>query len=58
MQIPGRKYIYAYWPTLDSTAHRFGIDSKEVRYNTGKVCTGFDAMCETVRGSDANARHR
>ncbi|MBK8524824.1 MAG: alkaline phosphatase family protein [Betaproteobacteria bacterium] len=52
LQIPGRKYIYAYWPTLDSTAHRFGIDSKEVRATLERFCTGFDAMCETVRGSD------
>lgn len=52
LQIPGRKFIYAYWPTLDSTAHRFGIDSKEVRATLERFCIGFDAMCEASHGSD------
>lgn len=52
LQIPGRKFIYAYWPTLDSTAHRFGIDSKEVRATLERFCSGFDAMCEASHGSD------
>jgi hypothetical protein len=52
IQVPGRKFVYAYWPTLDSTAHRFGIDSAEVRAALERFCAGFDALLETVRGSD------
>jgi hypothetical protein len=52
VQVPGRKFIYAYWPTLDSTAHRFGVDSKEVRATLERFCAGFDAMSEAIRGSD------
>jgi hypothetical protein len=52
VQVPGRKFIYAYWPTLDSTAHRFGVGSEEVRATLDRFCSGFDAMLETIRGSD------
>lgn len=52
IQVPGRKFIYAYWPTLDSMSHRFGVGSKEVRATLERFCTGFDAMLETIRGSD------
>lgn len=52
VQVPGRKFIYAYWPVLDSTAHRFGIDSAEVASVLEQFCIAFDTMLALIEGSD------
>lgn len=52
VQVPGRKFVYAYWPTLDSVAHRYGTDSQESRLTLERFCSGFDAMLEEIGGSD------
>ncbi|MBI2307067.1 MAG: alkaline phosphatase family protein [Rhodocyclales bacterium] len=52
VRVPGKKFIYAYWPLLDSVAHRFGTDSKEARATLAAFCTAFDALLETLPGSD------
>ncbi len=52
VRIPGRKFVYAYWPTLDSTAHHFGCDSREARATLARLCTAFDALLEEIAGTD------
>ncbi|MFC5301926.1 alkaline phosphatase family protein [Azospira restricta] len=52
VRVPGRKFVYAYWPLLDSVAHRFGTDSKEARATLAAFCTAFDALQAELAGSD------
>ncbi|MCP5267769.1 MAG: alkaline phosphatase family protein [Zoogloeaceae bacterium] len=51
-QIPGRKFIYAYWPTLDTTSHHFGTDSKEAHATLQHFCQSFDLLLESIAGTD------
>lgn len=52
VRIPGRKFVYAYWPTLDSTAHHFGTDSRETGAVLDRFCAAFDGLLDTIAGSD------
>lgn len=47
-----RKYIYAYWPEFDSTAHEHGVGSEEAAQQFGKIDAAFAQMVEQLRGSD------
>lgn len=48
----GRSYVYAYFPDLDSLAHRHGIDSPEAVATYAALDTGFSDFVETLRGRD------
>jgi len=50
--IPGRKFIYAYWPSLDSISHRHGATSREAIDTLQRFCSGFDLMLDEIDGSD------
>jgi len=52
VHVPGRKYIHAYWPTLDSVAHRCGTDSRQARATLATFCTAFDALLKSIAGSE------
>jgi predicted AlkP superfamily pyrophosphatase or phosphodiesterase len=52
VRIPGRKFIYAYWPTLDSVSHRCGTNSREARDTLARFCTALDALLGEIAGSD------
>lgn len=52
VRIPGDKFVYAYWPLLDSTAHRHGTDSRETHAVLDAFCDAFDTLVETVAGSE------
>lgn len=52
VRAPGRKYIYAYWPQLDSVSHHHGSDSKEARAALAAFCLAFDALVADLAGSD------
>lgn len=49
---PGRKFIHAYWPTLDSVSHRYGACSDEAIATLQRFCAGFDVMLRDIAGSD------
>ena len=48
---PGRKFVYAYYPELDSAAHLHGIGSGEVRAELARVDAAFDALLRALRGT-------
>lgn len=49
---PGPKYIYAYWPDLDATAHRHGVASPETLACFQAFETAFAAWLKVLEGSD------
>lgn len=52
VRIPGRKFVYAYWPTLDSTSHRFGTESREAQATLARFCAAFDLLLDEIAGSE------
>jgi hypothetical protein len=48
---PGRKYVYAYWPDLDSLAHVRGIGSGEVAALLLELDAAFGDFLDDIRGS-------
>jgi hypothetical protein len=49
---PGRRYLYLYWPELDTIGHRAGIWSGEAERHLQELDQAFHALCENLRGSD------
>ena len=52
VRIPGRKFVYAYWPTLDSVSHRYGTTSPEAQATLARFCAGLDLLLGDIAGSD------
>ncbi len=48
----GRKFVYAYWPELDSIGHREGIGSESARTHLLQLDQAFMTLLEQVRGTD------
>lgn len=51
LRSPGKKFIYAYWPSLDSVAHRSGAGSPEVRATLARFGEALGAFAAAARGS-------
>ena len=49
---PGAKYLYAYWPELDSLGHRFGIWSEPVREHLLVLDRALAALLDAAQGTD------
>jgi len=49
---PGAKYLYAYWPELDSLGHRFGIWSDSARAHLLELDQAFQRMLDRIQGTD------
>lgn len=47
-----RKYVYAYWPDLDSLAHEYGIESPEVAAHFEQLDRGFADFLDSIQGTD------
>jgi hypothetical protein len=47
-----RRYVYAYWPDLDSNAHDHGTDSPEVQTQFARLESAFGPFLSRVAGSD------
>jgi Type I phosphodiesterase / nucleotide pyrophosphatase len=47
-----RKFVYAYWPELDSIGHREGIGSESARTHLLELDQAFMTLLEQVRGTD------
>jgi len=47
-----RKFVYAYHPDYDTTAHRFGVGSREAHAHLLQVDAAFAALCERLAGTD------
>lgn len=51
VRLPGRKYIYAYWPGLDALGHERGIGSPEAVAHLGEIDRAFEQLLGEIRGS-------
>lgn len=51
---PGRKYIYAYFPTIDSLAHDHGIGSAQVAGVFRELDSAFARFLERIRGTETH----
>ena len=49
---PGAKYLYAYWPELDSLGHRFGIWSDAARAHLLELDQAFQRLLDSIQGTD------
>lgn len=49
--LPGRKFVYAYYPELDTLAHVHGIGSSEAQAELARIDTAFDALLRALGGS-------
>ena len=47
-----RKFVYAYWPELDSIGHREGIGSERAASHLMELDRAFERFLEKVRGTD------
>jgi hypothetical protein len=47
------RYIYAYYPDLDSCSHRYGTDSEQARQTLAVFDSCFGEFMSEVRGSDS-----
>ncbi len=47
-----RRYVYAYWPELDSLAHDHGIASDRVEQHLSAFDGAFGRLLRDIRGSD------
>lgn len=50
---PCARYVYAYFPELDSVSHRHGTSSEQACAVLGQIDAGFGAFVEAVSGRDA-----
>jgi hypothetical protein len=48
----GQKFVYAYWPELDSLGHREGIRSAAARTHLLELDQAFMTLLEQVQGTD------
>lgn len=48
----GARYLYAYWPELDSLGHRFGIWSEQARRHLLELDQAFGLLLDRIRGTD------
>lgn len=49
---PVRKFVYAYYPELDSLAHQHGIASSQARAELARIDAAFEALLRALRGTD------
>jgi len=47
-----KKYIYAYWPELDSLAHKYGIKSARVFTHFQELNKGLISFLESIKGTN------
>ena len=48
-----RKFVYAYWPELDSVAHEYGVGSRQAAESLRRFDEGFARLLSSLRGCDA-----
>ncbi len=48
----GRRYVYAYWPELDTLAHDHGIGSPQVASHLSGLDEAFGRLLADLRGTD------
>jgi hypothetical protein len=48
----GRRFVYGYWPELDSLGHRYGIWSDQARAHLLELDRAIEDLFDRVQGSD------
>lgn len=51
LQKTGRKFVYAYWPKIDSFCHEKGTDSKEVLEHFYKLDKKIESFAKTLKNA-------
>jgi hypothetical protein len=49
---PGKRFIYLYWPELDTIGHHAGIWSEQAASHLWQLDKAFQRLCEGLQGSD------
>jgi hypothetical protein len=49
---PGQRYLYLYWPELDTIGHQAGIGSEEAGRHLQQLDQAFFQLCQSLQGSD------
>lgn len=49
----GRRYLYLYWPELDTIGHRHGMWSSQAEQHLLELDQAFHHLCEHLQGSDS-----
>jgi len=52
INIPGKKYIYAYWPKHDSLCHKTGVDTKKVLKNFKEFNKKLEKFLKSIKGTN------
>ena len=53
LQMPAqRRYVYAYWPELDSLCHRYGTQSETVSAHFEDLCAGLKQLLSDAKVQD------
>ena len=47
-----RKYVYAYWPELDSNAHEHGIGSRQAAVQFAELDRAFNHFLDEMKGTE------
>ncbi|WP_291993749.1 alkaline phosphatase family protein [Candidatus Accumulibacter sp. ACC003] len=47
------RYVYAYYPDLDSRSHRYGTDSRQAQQTLAEFDAHFGALLRLLQGSDS-----
>lgn len=47
-----KKFIYGYWPELDSIAHEKGINSKQARKHFSEICSELTKLLKSMNGTN------
>src|SRR5581483_3622362 len=48
----GRRFVYAYWPELDSVAHERGVDGAQATEALHRFDQGFERLLSALRGRE------
>lgn len=48
----GTRFVYAYWPDLDSVGHEYGIGHREAASHLAQIDDRFGRFCKQLAGSD------
>lgn len=52
LQRPGARYLYAYWPELDSLGHQLGMGSEPTRAHLLELDRAIGEFVDSIRGTD------
>lgn len=52
IKLPGKKYIYAYWPDIDSFSHEFGVGSSKHEKHFKEIDKKIKKFIDKIKGTN------